>query len=332
MSFFLHKRKAGRQKGRIKMLKKHYENLLMSKINENGGHVTRPDEIWDNQQFLVKRVQRFEEEVCYLPLPIKKMLAYIHDPNRVIEYSLSMSDDGMLTCDAYVHWSNTPEGTIAGRGQVSRYLDQIFPNNLISEHERKSVWNQSVISLAISRALTDAGIGMEFYGDCFDFSVDALETDEMDASKSRVEESKVEKLPEVPTANEKKERRRNAQKEKATEKVSSEVAPTQTNSVSAPEKVDVPEKVDTTTPVAQNTSAEKQTVPTEAPATTLSLDQAKAIIADKGTYEGNELGRIYERAPRAIIWLYLNSDSADVKNAAGVLISQDEVLKNMLNK
>lgn len=315
------------------MLKKHYENLLMDKIRENGGNITSPDEIWDNLKYLAKRVPHYDEEVCYLPLPIKKMLAYIYDPNRVIDYTLTMNQEGMLTCEAYVRWSSTPEGTVAGRGQVSRYIDQIFPSNSLSEHERKSVWNQSVISLAISRALTDAGIGMEFYGDCFDMSIDALETSDLEASKDRVAESKEDKLPEIPTVEEKKAKKMKAWAEKAnaeSKKLSEEKAAPEPVQQNASETPDAEVTANSVTTEQQNTSAEKD-VPDDAQmATTLSLSEAREVIADRGTYAGNALGLIYDRSPRVIIWLYNNSQTDEVKNAAKTIIAQDETLQKLM--
>lgn len=299
------------------LIKESYEKILLQKINEKGGCASCADEIWDNLTFLAEEVQKFDEVKLYLPLQIKKMLAFVADPDYSVDFTVQETDE-YCAVEAKVFWSGST--TAAGTGFVKRYLSQIFPADSMSPDERKAQIEATVRGLALSRAITDAGIGLHLYGDCFDFNESKLE--ESEAEKS-LENSVKNKVPQIPSAEEKKAKALAAKAEKA-----------KTETAAA---VNVP-KVTATAPTTEtenNVSSEDIVEAKEAgkkPAVstknTMSIEDARKQVADKGTYAGHELGVIFDKKPLNLIWL-INNGSA-VSGAARVLVESDEDLKAKL--
>lgn len=302
------------------LLRKSYEKIIMQKIREKGGHVENPEEIWDNLTYLAQEVQKFGETRLFLPLQVKKMLAYIVDPDNYVEYQVN-SDENSCTVEARLYW--TGSSYPSGVGFVKRYVNQIFPNNSMSPEERLSIMESTVRGLALSRAITDAGIGMHLYGDCFDFNVEALEKDEAEKEINKEAEKKV---PNIPSAEEKKVQRlaAKAAKEKAERKPQEEMTEAMDAAVAVP--VEVPK----VTAVAEDNTLhdEKEPEKDEVYVSSMSIEEARKAVADKGALAGNTLGVIFDKKPLNLIWL-INNHSA-VSDAAMALVESDDELKKKL--
>ena len=74
------------------ILRESYEKLLIAKINEKGGNIDDPAGIWLNLQYLATPFMRYGEEKLIMPLQIKKILAYILDPDCHIEYDVEKTE------------------------------------------------------------------------------------------------------------------------------------------------------------------------------------------------------------------------------------------------
>lgn len=278
------------------LIKKSYEKKLLELVEKNGGPSITADEIWDNIHYLASKVQSFGEEILVLTLQVKKMLAYIIDPDYHIEYEVVHGTD-CCSVEAKLYWAG--EEKPAGVGFSKRYRQQIFPKDSLSSEERDSSMEASVRGLAASRALTDAGIGMQFYGDVFDHKFDIFEGEEAAATETR---KKMSKVPEIPSAEEKKKAKVAAKK-------------------SVPPKVEP-----ATVPPAEEKVEKQPTVKTEN--TAMDLEKAKNAICDKGTYAGNPLGAVYQASPRNLIWLINNG--SEVADAARAIVMSDPDLKEFL--
>lgn len=279
------------------LIRKSYENELMTLIRENGGECNDAAEIWENLPFLAKQMPRYDEISLYLPLQIKKMLAYIVDPDYRIEYAVEKTETA-CTVEAFFYWSD--KETAAGRGFVKRYLNQIFPNNSLSAEERESIFEATVRGQALSRAITDAGIGLQLAGDCFDLSPDIQESEE---AAAKDEKKTAAQMPQIPP-----------QKKVV-------ASPIKDVASSAVEAATDGETVATEKTVSEN-------VPKE-PSPTVDLTEAYKAVADVGTFKGYLLGDIYKTNPLNIAWL-ANNQASKVSDAARLIALSDAHLATRL--
>lgn len=271
------------------LIRKSYENELMSLIRENGGECNNAEEIWDNLPFLAKQMSKYDEISLYLPLQIKKMLAYIIDPDYRIEYTVEKTENS-CTVEAFFYWSDKENA--AGRGFVKRYLTQIFPNNSLSAEERESVFEATVRGQALSRAITDAGIGLQLAGDCFDLSPDIQETEEVTTKSEKKSDAP---MPQIPP-----------QKKPIISQAEDAVSSV----------AEVSNGVDTAT----TEKKVRENVPKDS-SPTVNLTESFKAVADVGTYKGYLLGDIYKKAPLNIAWLANNQASKVSGDARAIALS-----------
>lgn len=300
----------------MKNLKKVYELMLMQKIRENGGSCEEPDQIWENLEYLTTEVQNFDEVKRYLPLQVKKILLFLMDPKHHKEFTV-IRENGCISCECKIYWEG--ETTPAGIGFVKRYLSQIFPTQGMTSEERDSVIESSCRSLALSQAITDAGIGLQFNGEAFDSMMEKMEKEDFERLQERKNSAKV---PDVPPTTKAIATAKKKEEKAQIPHVAAE--PTPLPEPKKEEKILAEEKVET--PVTPATLVEKPEEPTHTEG--MSVEEARKQIADIGTYAGNDLGVLFDKAPKALIWL-VNADSK-VKDACMVLINSDEHLKGML--
>lgn len=284
------------------VIKTTYENELINLINSREGkQISSPDEIWTNIHRLASEGTAYGQPFRFLSLNIKKMLAYIADPRYRIEYRVENTEE-TSTVEALFYWSG--ENDPAGTGLVKRNICQIFRNDSLTAEERKSYLEATARGMAASRAITDAGIGLQFYSDLFDQEFEKMEA--LEASmKNKTENDN--NLPVIPTQEEKKAARYKSSGKKATD------------TVTVSEKVD---KKNEGEPVSDQQKTENQNT------NCCDLETAKKAICDMGSYAGNPLGAIYEINPRNLIWL-INQDSR-VASEAKVIVESDPELKSYM--
>lgn len=294
------------------IIRKSYEKELMNMINQKEGtKITKPEEIWDNIHRLASEGQSFGEKVYFLSLNVKKMLAFIVDPGFHIEYS-TVNTENTSTVEARLYWSG--QDTPAGIGFTKRHLSQIFRNDSITTEERLTYLESCARGMAATRAITDAGIGLQFYADSFDSKFEQMEKDEAAVSQMRGEARNT--VPEIPSLEEKKAARLKAAAAKAE---------------ASAKKVETKKKESVkTNPEEQATSTAKEAAPIteKTTATAYNLESAKAVICDIGSYADNPLGTIYDSNPRNLIWLINNG--SNVADAARVIVESDPELKAYL--
>lgn len=304
------------------IIRKSYENELMKMINQKDGQkIAKPEEIWDNIHRLASEGQSFGEKFYYLSLTVKKMLAFIADPGYRIEYS-TVNTESTSTVEARFYWSG--QETPAGIGFTKRHISQIFRNDSITNEERLTYLESCARGMAASRAITDAGIGLQFYADSFDSKFEEMERDEAAEAQTRgkAQENAAATtpgtVPEIPSLEEKKTSRLKAAAAKA--EASAKKADTEKN-----EPVNTQPEVPTASPTEETTPVPKEDATTVA----YDLESAKAVICDMGSYADNPLGTIYESNPRNLIWLINNGSK--VADAARVIVESDPELKAYLN-
>jgi len=312
------------------LLRNHYISLLCKKIKAEKSNITceTAEDIFKYLQYLAKeKVEYGDEKTSWLDITTKKMLAKIIDPDCRLEYTVVERTKTELAIEAKLYWSDSEHP--AGIGYVKRSLTQLVTNeNTASQIEIE--FEALVRGAAATRALTDAGIGLAFYGDGFDSLFEEIEEQEVDRRLERkAEESKAQfnkAVPDIPSAEERKAatRKRNAEK-KATE------AEKATTPVEEP--TTLPSSVNEATAEATETvSTEETTVPVAepiAPSPSLTVEEAKMVIADMGNFKGQPLGLIYEANPRNLVWLVRNNSA--VADAARVIAEADDRLAQFLN-
>ena len=299
------------------IIKKSYEHALINIIADNGGNASTSEEIWDNLKFLGKQIDRLgSDPIVILDLGIKKMLAFIADPEGVMNYETTIGKDEIgeyCVANAIFTWSDGGDG----KGYAKRYLSQIFPTETMGPAERRSVWEKTCIGMAMSEAYTNAGIGLQFRCDRFDLSFEQLEADEAvnlqdrkdksgDFSSSSSSVDKNEAFPSVPSNQQLKEERikKSYTKKEAETNITEEASiTTEPNPVQADNTyTDTP--TDTAAEIFGN----------------MTIDEAKEVKATCGGYAGYSLGVIYEKKPTNLVWLANTSQSTkEEKEAARVL-------------
>ena len=299
--------------------------------------------ILNNLNYLVKSVSRYGEQKCYLPIDIKKMLALILAPDsrmdHVVEKGFDSDNTPWVKARASFYW-NSESVQPDGIGEVIFRPHNIRQNDFLSEKERIELMEPTAIGAAKSRAITDAGIGLQFYyGDIEDpdlisiMNKDLVSKQETSGENPEKETKKAAPVSSPIAAQE--------PLPKTTKKIDlSELdidsmlsaldkeAQKENGSVSESKKSEVDNLPESNTP-------EKSELPPEEP-----VSEEKKVISDElkrafevicddacGTLKGNALGSIYNKKPRQIIWISKNTQSDEVRKAAQCIIESDEKLK-----
>lgn len=285
------------------------KNLLAPAMKENGcsSEIRTQEDVLNNLYYLSKEDGRGSR---YIPLQYKRMIEKIVFGlfNTAFEYSdkedvyFEKIGDTTVCCANVYLVSFAEDGTkrVLGHGFHCLSLDEVMPGVFMSESERASKWKSTVIGAAKSRALYDAGIGLEFYGDVFtpEENLDEYEVPKEEKSKA------------APKASEK--------------KYSESGMP-----IPKPKKVvkeSEPETVVTPDPELPVVETKPEAVSETPKAEEMSIEVARAISADCGNYAGMSLGDIYETAPKNLVFLVRNSKDENVKNAARVIVCSDPEL------
>ena len=158
------------------IVKNWISNLLVPAMKENGcpSEIRTEEDVLTNLYYLSKEDGRGSR---YIPLQYKRMIEKIVFGlfNTSFEYSdkedvyFEKIGDTTVCCANVYLVSFAEDGTkrVLGHGFHCLSLDEVMPGVFMSESERASKWKSTVIGGAKSRALYDAGIGLEFYGDVF---------------------------------------------------------------------------------------------------------------------------------------------------------------------
>lgn len=287
-----------------------------------------------------KSIIRNDGEKKYLPIASKKLWMRAKYPDAQIRYFTVESDAEHVLVEARVYASaEKPDSQYLGTGIGYAIKDKMDPENSLTELERRLMMIPTARGLAATRALTDAGFGLQFDGD---------EVTSDDPEKFMADEQAAEKLkPEIPedkTPKKKSKEKDTTQKasaiinkQSAMEDVAEKTSEaTEINDVNATEETTLSEAVaDDITDATEETTLSEDvagdiTEVTEG--TTLSEDVDSEDVADDiendlsevsniekikgmpvpyGKGVGQTLGAMAEKFPLNIRWLYAHPDSTD---------------------
>ena len=284
------------------IINQNYIEFLGKAMKENGcpNYIRSAEDVLKNQFYLSKEDIRGSR---FISLQYKRILEKLilgmfnssfEYKDREDVYFEKIGD--VLICCANVYlvtYTQSGERRVLGHGFHSLSFDEVMPGQFLSESERISKWKSTVIGGAKSRALYDAGIGLEFYGDIFAPEENLDDEEIIQASEKKKASSKKDAM------------------------YSDDGMP-----IPAPRR---PVAETSVVPIAEVPEAD--TVVEPEVEDVMDLEIAKAIIADVGNYKGMTLGQIYETNPAFIIFLARKSLSPNVTKAAVTLINSDENLK-----
>ena len=278
------------------------EASLRNIIGKNGGN--KEGEIFSQLIYLTEKVETFGEERMYISLPVKEALVRMLDADAQYSYDLKQSNDGQaLTATCFLKWSGNE--SYSGIGTCTRYLHSIFRFDSLTEEERKEKWVKTCKSLARADAIRDA-LALS----AFDFDESDLQI--ADEEKKVLEKELEKAVPEIPSPEEKKARRRTS-KEAASEKVE--------------EKLVLPEELPVIPEEAEIRKTEIVTETNEEPesenSSELSYEKALTFSATKGNYAGISLKDILETNPKHLVWLMNNDTGADGSSKAARTIVEN---------
>ncbi len=264
----------------------------------------------------------------YIPLREKKLVEKVitGEFNSALEFG---PDDikytnlnGTPICSAtvrYVQYDKDGNKRVLGVGYHSLSLDQVFPGTFMASNERTALWSATVIGGAKSRALHEAGIGLEYFADIDEPDFSEIEKAEMEPTKKlEFTDTSESGLP-IPPAPKKRGRKKVGEIEKPAVETPVEPASTPVPAKEAEEEV-----IEFVKPLEVTLDEELPAPETNS----MSLDDAKNVVADIGNWAGEKLGTIYENAPKNIIFLARNSTVELVKKAAVLIIDSDNELKD----
>ena len=277
------------------ILRSHYVNLLCKMINEKGAdrktEARTIEDIFDNLPLLATKIMTFGEESMYLSLNVKKMIAKAMDPEVRIVYAVTERTKTELAVEAFLYWGGESEYT--GYGYCKKSLESLV-NDSYSAGKVETNFEALVKGAAASRALTDAGIGLEFYCDECDELLLSMENNEVIELAERKEEKSQDdfekKVPDVPSLEELKKKRM----------------------VSAREK----EKKEDSSPTLKEKPA------TEEPPVNEAVETARKAICDVGDFKGQTLGEIFDINPRLLVKI-VRDESSTVREEARTLVLED---------
>lgn len=296
--------------GPKEVLRRSYEKILMDKIIQAGGHIESAEDIWLNLKYLATATMSYGEEKFFMSLQIKKILAFILDPDYRIEYEVTKTETE-CTVTASFYWADSDKP--AGQGFVKRFVTQIFPNESMTHEERESIFESTVRGLAATRAISDAGIAMHFYADTLEMNDPELS----DIENEKKQKDDLPAVPDVPSNNQKKAARASRDSNTAIPKNDS----TDKTATSADTNV---------SPQTNAASDQSDAMDKKAPDMP-SADQiawARNIISDIGQFIGHSLGTILDKGKiNGIVWL-ANNAQGDVSKAANILMSGDSRFDN----
>lgn len=317
----------------MSIFEKGWLNALTKAAESNGfnGKFEKADDVFKNLFYLSKEKT---DGTRYIPLHelriVEKLACGLF--NTAFEFD-DKTDvyvekiGSVLICYAnvrYIQYKEDGQKRVLGHGFNALPLSYVsVPGEFNpSDEQRIRYWKPQAIGGAKSRALFEAGFGLEFYGDSMVVAEDLEETAPADPNDTvHITEA-------IINAAEAKEEAENAKKlsdnKNANETVSDTPKTTATGLPIPQPKRGRPKK--NVEPVAESKETPAE-VKEEIAEPSMDLKKAKEVVADMGTYAGNKLGEIYEKDPRNIVFLMKNSTVDLVKNSAKAIVLSDPVLK-----
>lgn len=264
-----------------------------------------PEEIRNDIKSSVKEVQAFDTVESYLPLSSKKIWMRTKYPNACIRYIIKAKTDDYITMEARVYNDcNLSEESYIGSGLISVTREEIYQKSaqMMTPIEAQLAMEPMARGRAATRALADAGFGLQFYD-----KFNEPDGDQIDADNAAKLEKDNEFKPQKPDA-----ASTTLDKEAETKKVSNKT-----------KRSEVLFSDDTTT---DTEITAKITTPSP---TVITLEEARSLLADcgKARERGLTLGECEQQNPLNLKWMYLQeSCSENNKDAIALIAKNNEKL------
>ena len=157
------------------LLANKYIRVLYDAITDVAANTHRPligekektlEFVFNNMELLGRESQSYGITSVHLPLSYKKMYLYLLSPENFCEYDMQIAPNGMRTCECRLYLNkdcdlSRPDGV----GFYKEHPSLVDSNQFKQEIERDKAIDAIVRGQALTRAITDAGIGLEFFGD-----------------------------------------------------------------------------------------------------------------------------------------------------------------------
>ena len=115
---------------------------------------------------VTKEIQRFGEKSQFLPLPYKKIWFKSTYPAGHIRYFVTESTESFVQIEARVYEKNTdPDCQFIGSGKANAFRNTLPETVGLTGKEAIAVMELAARGSAATRALSDAGFGLQFFGD-----------------------------------------------------------------------------------------------------------------------------------------------------------------------
>jgi len=267
------------------------------------------ESILDNLGYLATERTDFGESKKYVPLSIKEIiLSLLYEKSYIHCELIHSADYTYWESNAYVYFdANTEKAN--GEGRFAFTLAQYASENSMTEEAAKCSIGNWVRGLAKTRAIQDALPFLNLYCTEDDVNADSEPNPPLPVPES-IDSKKSKK--ETITKEPEKETQKNEDISESISDNSSTCADTKTVS----KNVDSKEILDDKETQDNNNKS-------------MTLEEARQVIADVGNCKGYSLGEIYDKQPKNIIWLYQRGGS-ERKEALKVIIDQDEDLQRYL--
>ena len=317
------------------IISEHYKNVLTERVKNAGCSCENLEDVLKNVRVLAKEQTKYgDEKTFWLDLSTKKMIAKAIDPDCRIEIPFNEihRNKDTLMVTAYFYWGDSEH--YAGRGFARRSLSDIVSRenaDSITASKIETEFEALVMGAAITRAYTDAGIGLELYADGFEELFSLVEEQEAEDILDRKKEQFDKAVPDVPSHEEKKKRTKKAEEKTVQTKAVEPVMPKPvTEQEFEQEELPFGKEPVEAVPIEDEapTTFEPPTATLEEAPSAMLLEEAYKTVADTGIFKGQKLSAIYKSRPINLIWL-VNAD-AKCKDACLAIINQDPALKAKL--
>ena len=314
------------------IISEHFKNVLTESVKNAGCSCENLEDVLKNVRVLAKEQTKYgDEKTFWLDLSTKKMIAKAIDPDCRIEIPFNEihRNKDTLMVNAYFYWGDSEH--YAGRGFARRSLSDIVSRenaDSITASKIETEFEALVMGAAITRAYTDAGIGLELYADGFEELFSLVEEQEAEDILDRKKEQFDKAVPDVPSHEEKKKRTKKAEEKTVQTKAVEPVMPKPvTEQEFEQEELPFGKEPVEAVPVEDEapTTLEPPTATLEEAPSAMILEEAYKTVADTGIFKGQKLSAIYKSRPINLIWL-VNAD-AKCKDACLAIINQDPTLK-----
>lgn len=274
---------------------------MLNVLNKKFGTNFSAKDLLSNITVFAEKSEDSEEQ--FLRLEIKRLIAKAISFSCYETFEVSYPSPERVKVEAKFFWKSEDVNP-AGIGFCELFLGQIFPDQFLSNEERLSKLEDCARSKALSKALTNAGIGL---GLNFNEPEDIVAPVPMAKEPEIPKEFSESGLPK-PTGKRGRPRKNPEPviQEKVAEEVVKEESP-QENLAPTPEPVQ--EVLDIPMPAKVDSR----------------LEAAYNAVADIGNYKGKTLKEIYEVAPKNLIFL-ANRASAVAEEAKIIIASDKELI------